>query len=91
MNKILIMVKDDEVKLYLINEKNPIDWAKYQLQRRIEKEGWEASEAYLVNEKDALPVQKWVDDYWKEQEKIDQKLIEENEKKEFERLKKKFN
>lgn len=85
--KTLIMIKDDEVKVYNVEDEQ---WAKYQLQRRIEKENWVAEQAFLVDESQALPCKEWVREYEDKIAKIQLKIREAEEKAQFEYLKKKF-
>ena len=90
--KTLIMVSlSDNVSRWSVKDR---DDAKYQIQMRVEKEGFEAELAFLFSEGDAtaeiLPASKWVAEYWNEYHDIQAKMTADKERSEYERLKKKF-
>ena len=64
--------------------------AEYWFLRRIEKEGWRAGEGYIVEEKDALPLDRWEEKAKREIFKAEIEAREEHEKAEYQRLKKKY-
>ena len=94
-NPILILLKDTEYAVgeayvYRLEKKGVLGWAKYWFLRRIEKEGWEADEAYLVEESGKLPLSKWKEQEDRRQRKAEEEYQEEREKEEYERLKAKY-
>lgn len=80
---------DDRENLRIWSVKDEAD-AKYQVQRRIEKEGYYGSLAYLVDDDAKLPVDEWITEYEAQQAKYRAQDIEASEKQEYERLRKKF-
>lgn len=90
MGKILILIKDGEVRANSIEEEDVMGWAKYWFQRKIEKEGWEAEEAYLVDNSSKLPVSKWARQFHEEIWRNEAKEFEQRERAKYEELKKKY-
>ena len=64
--------------------------AAFRIKRRIEKEGKEASRAWLVSDEQELDVKKIIDDYYNEEARQARELAAASERREYERLKKKF-
>ncbi len=94
-NPVLILLKDTEYVVgeahtYRLEKRGFLGWAKYWFLRRIEKEGWEADEAYIVDESDKLPLSKWREQEERRREREEDKAQEEHEKEEYKRLKEKF-
>lgn len=93
--KRLILIKDGEysigeVRTYGLEGKDTLGWAKYNYLRRIEKEGWYADEAYIVEDTDKLPLAKWLEQEERRQSKAEAERQEQFEKEQYERLKAKF-
>lgn len=86
--KILILLKDhsDECRTWSVEDE---DDARYQFLRRIEKEDFHADRAYLV-EGEGLPLKEWFEAHERKQERQEAQLRAQQEKAEYERLKKKF-
>src|SRR3990167_4895155 len=94
--KKVILIKEgkygtDEVYVYGgFKDKEVLKQAEYWFLRRIEKEGWRAGEGYIVEEKDALPLDRWEEKAKREIFKAEIEAREEHEKAEYQRLKKKY-
>jgi hypothetical protein len=85
--KTLILIRGDRYQLW--SAENESD-AKYHFKRRIEKEGFRATLAYLVDDTQKLPVEQWEKEYDEEEAKWYRADREAKELSEYERLKKKF-
>lgn len=85
---LLILLKDydHECRTYSVTDEKD---ARYQYLRRIEKEGWYADRAFIV-EGDGLPLKEWLVEEEERQFKAEKKERDRKEREEFERLKKKF-
>lgn len=85
--KTLLLISGSEVRIWEVEN---LEDAKYQLQRRIEKEGFEADRAYLINESAQLPAAQWVQEYYDKVKKFEKEENERPELLQYERLKRKF-
>lgn len=91
MKGTVVLINDSKCQQWIASD---LADAKYILQRRIEKDGFEAELGFFFKYGDTsasiLPVKEWVDDYYKNIVKIEREQSENREKQEYERLKRKY-
>lgn len=86
---VLILLFNDEAELFTIFSKEKVlEQARHWIHRRLEKTGKECTQAFYATE--AIHVPEIIAEYWEEQSKYEREIREQQEKHEYERLKKKF-
>ena len=83
-----LFLKFDNGEWEELGEVKDVSGARYWIERRIEKCGYEAVEGWLASEQ--IDVSKFVKEYHKRCDKYAEEQREQNDRREFERLSKKY-
>lgn len=89
-NTLILFYENNEYEMFNLEKKDIIGWAKYWYKRRIEKEGRYAESGILVGDSMFLPIEDWKNEYEEEVSRYWREQREEQDKREYKRLSKKF-